>query len=254
MLETVGSILLGGLGFLLFGFQIACIVHAWKRGRPFFWIWILFVFPVIGVVAYFLVEIRPTMGKVNWQAIRWKLASPEAKVQFRREQLERSDTLKNRYRLADELLAMGRAQEACEVLEEGKKGVFVEDPELLIKIAEAKLDCGMALEASKLLASIATTPSADFQFRVRLALARVLAETKEEGAEEALIALATPHRSEGPNYYLAKYLIESDRAVQAREVLEGIKRRFRSGTSVWRFQEQRWYQGARQLYRATRAK
>ncbi len=79
-------------------------------------------------------------GKVNWQAIRWKLASPEAKVRFRREQLERSDTLKNRYRLADELLAMGRAHEACEVLEEGKKGVFAEDPELLLKIAEAKLD------------------------------------------------------------------------------------------------------------------
>ncbi|HNB28949.1 MAG TPA: hypothetical protein PLR41_18410, partial [Alphaproteobacteria bacterium] len=48
--------IIGGVILLL---QISVIIHAMKTGRPYYWIFIIMAFPVIGCLIYFVVELLP---------------------------------------------------------------------------------------------------------------------------------------------------------------------------------------------------
>ena len=58
------------LSFMLMAVNLYFIVHAIKTGRPYYWIWIIFVMPVLGAAAYFLVEMRPNIRSVDWSSLR----------------------------------------------------------------------------------------------------------------------------------------------------------------------------------------
>src|SRR5437762_4410577 len=47
-----------GLSLLL---QILCAVHVMKTGRPYYWIFIVMFVPMVGMIAYFIVEILPEL-------------------------------------------------------------------------------------------------------------------------------------------------------------------------------------------------
>ena len=47
-----------GLSLLL---QILCAVHVMKTGRPYYWIFIVMFAPMVGMIAYFIVEILPEL-------------------------------------------------------------------------------------------------------------------------------------------------------------------------------------------------
>jgi hypothetical protein len=250
MFDLISTAFIGSIGFVTICLQIACVIHALKSGRPFYWFWIIIVFPLIGIAAYFLVEIRPNFRKINWNAIRWKFTAPEERIRVLRQNLDHSSTIRNRYRLADELSANGQSEMACQVLLDGKNGVYADDAELLLRIALCQLDCDRPNDAHAILEQITPLQSADYQFQYKLAKARVLADSRATNAEESLKTLTSPHRNEGPHFYLAGYLIQCDRATEGKQILEDIFARFRRGTTVWRFQEQAWYQRAKTLYRS----
>jgi len=42
--------------------QIACVVHCVRGNRNTFWIWPIVFFPMLGCIAYFIVEVMPAMG------------------------------------------------------------------------------------------------------------------------------------------------------------------------------------------------
>lgn len=56
------------ISLLLMVVNLYFIVHAVKTGRPYYWIWIIFAMPVLGAAAYFIVEMRPTLRRVDWQS------------------------------------------------------------------------------------------------------------------------------------------------------------------------------------------
>src|SRR3954469_2991119 len=104
---------------LLWVGQLVLIVHALKTGRPYWWFWILFSAPVIGGIAYVLIELAPewrgSAPSMNWKPRRWR-------IRDLREELEETDTVKVRLTLAEQLLADGQAEEACQIAEEGLRG------------------------------------------------------------------------------------------------------------------------------------
>jgi hypothetical protein len=250
MFDFLSTAFLGSIGLVTIGLQIACLIHALKSGRPYYWFWIIIAFPVIGIAAYFFVEIRPNFRRVNWNAIRWRFTGREERIRVLRQNLDHSSTIRNRYRLADELIDNGQSDLACQVLIDGKSGVYADDAELLLRIALCHLDSNRPQDAHAILEQIKPLQSADYQFQYRLAKARVLADSQATNAEESLKTLTSPHRNEGPHFYLARYLIQCDRSAEGKQILEDIFARFRRGTTVWRFQEQAWYQRAKTLYRS----
>src|SRR6266403_4288709 len=48
-------------GLLLIA-QVLCAVHAGRTGRPYYWIMLILFMPMIGMIAYFLIEILPELS------------------------------------------------------------------------------------------------------------------------------------------------------------------------------------------------
>ena len=111
MIESILSdwSVFGVIAKLLWLVQLALIVHVFKTGRPFWWLWILLIAPVIGGIAYVLVELLPNLSASGGGFTLWK---PRAwRIRDLRAELEESDTVKLRLRLAadDEATGQGRA-------------------------------------------------------------------------------------------------------------------------------------------------
>src|SRR5213082_733021 len=76
--------------------QLALIVHVYRTGRPFWWIYVLFIAPAIGGLAYLFLELLP-----DWNANRGGFWTPRAlKIKRLRQELDESDVVKTRLTLA----------------------------------------------------------------------------------------------------------------------------------------------------------
>jgi hypothetical protein len=98
--------------------NIVLIVHAAKTGRFQPWFWIILMVPVLGAVAYVVVELVPEwFGSTGGQRARRRLVStvdPNRNYRQWRDQLDALDSIANRARLAEECLDLGKYQEARE--------------------------------------------------------------------------------------------------------------------------------------------
>lgn len=126
-----------GLSYVL---NILLIVHAMKTGRPFYWIFIIMT-PVIGPLAYFLVELLPELSsdyraKRAFRSIR-KTLDPDADLRRHQKQDKLSDSVDAKRHLAAELASAGRYDEAIEHYEKALSGLYEHDPDLMLGLADA---------------------------------------------------------------------------------------------------------------------
>lgn len=103
-------------GFIVLLIDVACIVHAAKTGRFWPWGYVVIFLPGFGAAAYVLVEIVPAwFGSVQGQKARARMVStldPGKRYRQLADQLEVTDTIANRFALAEECLALGKCDEA----------------------------------------------------------------------------------------------------------------------------------------------
>jgi hypothetical protein len=227
--------------------QIACIIHVVRTGRPYWWIWLIFMVPAIGIAVYLYLEVRPSLGRHWFQTLLWKLKSPSQRIALLETQLAESTTIRNRLTLAEELHAAGLYDRECQVLEEGLRGAFSDDPTLLMRLAEGHLEAGRVAEAVQLMAKVTPEKSPDSQLQYALLLARI---DSRQGAPEAAAKfekLLARRQSEAPRYYYAEHLLQNGDRDKAANILKDILYQYRRGTVVWRYQERRWYQAAKRL-------
>jgi hypothetical protein len=108
---------------LIIALQVSCIVHVVRHGRSTIWITALIFLPVASTIAYFIVEILPTMRhNRHVRAARQKVVEtldPERELRAAQQQLEIADTMANRIRVADALTALGRHSEALPLYQRG---------------------------------------------------------------------------------------------------------------------------------------
>jgi hypothetical protein len=232
------------------GIQIACVIHVLRTGRPFWWIWVLFVLPLVGVAAYLYVEVRPSLGK-NWlQNLRWRLKTPSQRIEILELQLAESSTVRNRLSLAENLHEAAQFDRECEVLSEGLRGAFKDDATLLMRLSEAHLEAGRIDQAVEILAKTVPEKSPESQLQFALLKARLASRQNQPEAEKYFQELLDKKRSEGPRYYYAEHLLARGRRDEATQILKDVLYQYRRGTVVWRFQEQQWFHAAKRLLRA----
>jgi hypothetical protein len=248
-----GSALMPVLGPVILAIQIACVIHLLRTGRPYWWLWIIFVIPLIGVAAYIYLEVRPTWGKLDLDSILWKFKSHEQRIAILGERLEESSTVKNRLALAAELHEARQFDRECQVLEGGLRGAFKDDVTLLLRLAEAQLEAGRAAESKQIVDQVVLPRSPDVQLQHALLKARTLARLGQDAeAEPALKELVGRKSSEAPRFYYAEFLISQGRQEDGKRILHDILRQYRRGTVVWRHQERRWFYAAKKLLKAQR--
>ncbi|MGI8977761.1 MAG: hypothetical protein ACR2FY_00905 [Pirellulaceae bacterium] len=207
-MEWLSDSLVSVGGILLLAVQVVCVIHILRTGRPYWWIWIIWCIPLLGLAAYLYIEVRPSLRKFDLQSLLWNFKSSPERIRILQQCLEKTTTIRNRLALADELRRAKQYDQECQVVEAGLRGPFSNDGQLLLRLAEANLEAGRNQEADLLFSKIVPERSSDFVLRHKLLKARILGSLgKDEEAEPIFRELVASKKSEAPRYYFALYLL-----------------------------------------------
>jgi len=201
-----------GLG-LHFVVALFFAVHVVRGDRPISWLFILFMFPILGSIVYFvgvyLPEKRqgggfrpqpvpnsfgqgssgfcakPSFGAFQHPSLVKPSKSLDKKQIWRmaRQDFESNPTMHNRLRLARALGSLDRLDEAAEHYEVCMQGPFASDPELCISAARSREKQGRGWAARELLQRIRSEHPTFEPQKVQLMLARSFA--KDELTQQA---------------------------------------------------------------------
>lgn len=148
--------LLAGAGI---AFQIGMLIHAIRTRREQMWIYILALLPGVGSIAYFVAEFLP-----------WLMSSPDArraassltKALDPERDLRRyvararlSDTVDSKLKLAEELAAAKRYDEAIEAYRGCLSGIFAHEPKIMLALASVEFEKGDCAAAAATLEALA---------------------------------------------------------------------------------------------------
>jgi hypothetical protein len=130
------------IGVLLMLAQIACAVHAGRTGRPFFWIYLIIFVPMMGMLAYFAVEIAPELLRSRTARTAaagvGRMLDPEKDYREALRRVKISETVETKSDLAALCVATKRYDEASTLYREVLTGLHATDPSLLLGLARAE--------------------------------------------------------------------------------------------------------------------
>jgi hypothetical protein len=134
-------------------------IHAIRERREMYWLFVLFAFPLLGSIVYFVAVFLPSSRlehSAAWagRALQNSL-DPGREVRDAGRAFELTPTAHNQMRLANALLDNGQAAKAVEQYEACLQGPFARDAELRLGAARARLANGQALDAIALLEKLA---------------------------------------------------------------------------------------------------
>ena len=134
-------------------------VHAIRNHREIYWLFVLFAFPLLGSIVYFVAVFLPSsrLDHSAAKAGRAQQASldPGREVRDAQRAFELTPTAHNQMRLANALLETGQAAKAAEQYDACLQGPFARDAELRLGAARARLAGGNAGGAIALLEALA---------------------------------------------------------------------------------------------------
>lgn len=171
-----------------------------KTGRSWYWLWIIFFFPAIGVAVYFFAEMAPSFQQGGFQGVTESLLNallPGRRLKLLQEAQEDADTVQNRKALAEYYLSHGEIPKAVELYRSCLTGVFKDDPHVNLGYACSLVEAGEAPEAEKILGALRRKNAAYETSRRDLYYARALeAQGKEGEALQAYEELLRKYGSE----------------------------------------------------------
>jgi hypothetical protein len=130
------------LAIVLLVLKVLAIVHVLRTGRERWWILVIALLPGIGLLVYTLFEILPSLSQslTGRRAVRRVQSAVDPDRGVREAQLEydRNANVETAARLAQELTAVGRFDDAVRICNAARTGLFENDPKLLLALAGAQ--------------------------------------------------------------------------------------------------------------------
>lgn len=167
-----------GLG-LHFVVALFFAVHALRSGQQLYWLIILFSFPMLGSIVYFLAiylpDSRLERGARKVVAAAAKTLNPTRELKEAHAAFDYTPTAQNQMRLAAALLEAGQALEAAQNYDACLKGPFAADLEIRLGASRAYFACERYAEAITHLDFIRKADPAFRAEQVSLLLAQALA-------------------------------------------------------------------------------
>ena len=131
--------------------QVALVVHVIKTGRNTLWIWVLVLVPLVGTIAYVLVEVLPELfgSRTAQGALRGvrRAIDPNRELRQASTTAASVDTVATKARLGAELARRGEYATAIDTYRSGLRGIYAHDPTLLLGLAQAQFAAGDAAPA-----------------------------------------------------------------------------------------------------------
>ena len=172
-------------------------IHAVRNGQQIYWLLILFSFPLLGSLVYFVVIFLPNSG---WQRGAKKAASvaastldPNRELREARDAFDYTPTAQNQMRLAAALMEKGDVVQAAQHYEACLTGPFAADLEIRLAAARAQLALPDGAGAATALAHAEFIRRSDAYFRpepVALLMAQALAAADRNADAKAEYASA----------------------------------------------------------------
>jgi hypothetical protein len=212
--------------------QVLCIVHVFRTGRNTAWIMAIAFLPMVGILAYFIVEILPGLPHDRRvREARTKIADkmdPERRVREARDAAEFSDTAGNRIEYGDALMERGCYAEALDQFRAAERLAPHTDRTIGMRIAEAAYEAGRYVEA---LAAIDALPETISRTEIdRRALLRAkVAEADGRTTDALAIYREIVDRVPGDEIRcrIAGILIAKGDKAGARKVLREVEQRMK---------------------------
>ena len=215
---------------LILGLQVYCIVDVIRRGRNSLWIMALVFLPVASALAYFIVEILPSLQhNRHVRMARQKVVEaidPERELRAAQQALDIADTMANRLRVADALTVLGRHSEALPLYQRGAGP----RPDFRTgeKLARSLFLNDKPEEALTVIDALPSVTGQSDRDRATLLRARILEDLKRNDEALALygdIAERVPGDEARCRY--AALLLKMGKKAAARRVLEDVEHRMK---------------------------
>ena len=228
-----------------------CIVHVIKTGRDRIWIYAIMFIPMFGAAAYVLVEMLPGLlrgyhgQRLTAKAIR--TIDPHKDLRRAVMDLELTDTVQNRLRVADANMALNRYQEAARLYAQSATGLHAEDTALLMGMARANFALMNHAEALAALDRLQAAHPGFQSHEAHLIYAASLEGLgRDSEARDEYERLVAYHPGEEARCRYAQLLDRMGETDKARACYEDILKHARHGTSQYRKAQARWVAVARQ--------
>lgn len=241
MLSYYGLILLA---------QIACMIHAGRTGRPYYWFLIILFAPGLGILAYLAVEVLPGLlrGRAAAKLSQTVAGGLDPTRQYRAlaDAVETVPSVANLRALADECARLGRYDEAIDLYNKALTGLHETDPGVLVGLARAEFDKGDAAAAGATLDRLFAA-NVDFKSdEADLLAARILeAQGRTQEALAAYERLRTIYPGEEVKGRMALLLLKTGSEQRARALFAEIRKSVERGPAFYRRAQRDWYQVAR---------
>ena len=238
------------ISILAIAVQVGLIVHVIKTGRSMIWILALGLLPLVGSIAYVVVEILPEMlgGKTARRAKSGvqRMMDPDRDLRRASAEVEISGNVDARRRLAKELLERSQFDAAIDVYQGGLKGIFEHDPTLLVGLARAQFGKQDYAAARTTLERL-TQHNPDFKSAdAQLLYARTLeAQNALEEAEQAYAALAPGFPGAEARLRYGLLLKRRGKLSEAQRVLKDLLDGAKLGPAHYRRAQAEWLERAR---------
>jgi hypothetical protein len=220
-------------------------VHALRRGKQMYWLIILFSFPLLGSLVYFIVEYLPEMrqsrgGRKVVSAVTQAL-NPEGELREREKEFERSPTAANRFHLGNALVALKRYDEAAAHFSQCAAGPYGQDAAFVRALANAQLMAGQWLAARDAFTRLFAIAHVEKTPDDELGYAFALSQLDDTGADDAFRAAVA--RGNGPvaRCRYAQFLIGKGRGNEAKSLLEEVQKEHRLAPEHTRDLYSAWY-------------
>ena len=184
------------LGAVVFIIQFCFAYHAFKTGRPYWWIFVIMAFPVMGCLIYYFVEVFPNTRESTKAAEALRKAvdgvsrsmDPEKELRVRIAEMELNPSVDNKRALAAECMESNLPGEAAKLLRACLTGPYSADPHIKLALANAELAANDPAGAKKTSHDLLTNHAGYKTGDVALLLARALEGLGEMNAAEAAFA------------------------------------------------------------------
>lgn len=235
---------LAGLALLLL--NATCIIHAARRGKSTIWYFAVLALPVIGALAYIVLEMWPEMrGRPSTKRMikdaSWAVKSPDMRYQILSDELKAIPTVENRHALAVECIHQKRYSDAIVILKTGLQGVQAKDIVLLLTLAEAYFYRGDFSACLETFTTLRQSNPDYYKPYAHLLYARALdAAGKKEEALQEFEALAPTYPGQEARCRYAFLLSEMGQRSQARSVADELLRMVQRGNRSYKVAQKEW--------------
>jgi hypothetical protein len=239
------------LSIFIWLIQLILIIHVLKTGRSRYWIMVLLFMPLIGGIAYLVIELIPEfsgsiLGQRAVRSVKHTL-NPGADLRQHEAAWSQSPNVDNGRRYAEALMDSGKTEEAEIIINQALKGLFETEPTLLLLKARLQFEKDRTEEVVATLESLQEN-NPDFRSAEgHLLYARALeAQDRIDKAIREYSAVSGYFPGAEARYRLALCLDKAGKSTAARTEFESILNDAKLAPPHFRKSQKTWLDAVKQ--------